>query len=50
MAKLSNLKLKDLEKLPRNHKVRVYAGGEIRERTVGWLIRQKKEQLKRKGR
>ena len=48
MKKLSQCTIKELERLPRRKKIKVYAGGEIRERTVGWLLKQKREANKKK--
>lgn len=48
--RLSEMTIKELEQLPKRQKFKVYAGGEIRERTVGWLIKQKREQNKRRKR
>ena len=48
MKKLSQCTIKELERLPKRKKIKVYAGGEIRERTVGWLLKQKREASKKK--
>ena len=48
MKKLSQCTIKELERLPKRKKIKVYAGGEIRERTVGWLLKQKREANKKK--
>ena len=48
MKKLSQCTIKELERLPKRKKIKVYAGGEIRERTVGWLLKQKREVNKKK--
>ena len=48
MKKLSQCTIRELERLPKRKKIKVYAGGEIRERTVGWLLRQKREANKKK--
>jgi hypothetical protein len=48
MKKLSQYTIKELERLPKRKKIKVYAGGETRERTVGWLLKQKREANKKK--
>ena len=45
MAKLS---ISELKKMPKNRKLKVYAGGEVRTVTAGLLLRKKQEVAKRK--
>jgi len=45
---MPKLTLSQLQKMPRNKKLRLYAGGEIRYRTVGWLIKQKEMAQKKR--
>jgi len=40
--------MSELKKMPKSKKLRVYAGGEIRTVTAGWLLRQKQEAAKKK--
>lgn len=42
------LTITGLKKMPPNKKLKVYAGGEVRTVTVGWLLRQKQEVAKKK--
>lgn len=48
MKKLSQCTIRELERLPKSKKIKVYAGGEIRERTIGWLLKKKREANKKK--
>lgn len=47
-----NLTITELKKMPPRQKLTVYAGGEVRTVTAGWLLKQKQEAAKRsrKGR
>lgn len=43
MKKLSQYTIHELERFPKSRKIKVCAGGEIRTRTIGWLLKQKKK-------
>ena len=45
---MPKITISELKKMPKSKKLRVYAGGEIRTVTAGWLLRQKQEAAKKK--
>ncbi len=45
---MSKLTITELKKMPRNKKLKVYGGGEIRTVTAGWLLKKKQETAKKK--
>lgn len=47
MAKLT---ITELKKMPSNKKLKIYAGGEVRTVTAGWLLKKKQEAAKKKRR
>ncbi len=44
---MPKITMSELKKMPKSKKLRVYAGGEIRTVTAGWLLRQKQEAAKK---
>jgi hypothetical protein len=46
--KLPKITISELKKMPKSKKLRVYAGGEIRTVTAGWLLRQKQDVARKK--
>ena len=46
--KLPKLTISELQKTPKNKKLRVYAGGEVRTVTAGHLLKMKQEAAKKK--
>lgn len=45
MAKLT---IAELKKMPPRKKIKVYAGGEVRTVTAGWLLKEKQEAAKKR--
>lgn len=45
---MSKLTITELKKMPSNKKLRVYAGGEVKTVTAGWLLKKKQEAAKKK--
>jgi len=47
--RLAKLTISELKKMPKRKKLTVYAGGERRTVTAGWLLRKKQEAAKKKS-
>lgn len=48
--KLPKLTISELQKMPKDKKLRVYAGGEVRTVTAGQLLKMKQDAAKKKRR